>query len=363
MTDRHSSNRCPTLSDLPLPPPGKIGWPWTEGSQPLPETMPDGSPWPRVSVVTPSYNQGQFLEETIRSVLLQGYPNLEYLIVDGGSADDSVEIIRKYEPWLAYWVSERDNGQAHAINKGWQKATGAYVTWLNSDDLLWPSSLDRTVRALEGDKQAVIAYGDVWLIDAQSQRFPKPYDQIPARPFSLEGMMLFWRNPVPQQGFLMRRALLDQVGYLDESYHFTMDFEYWARIALAGGPGIPLSCPVAAFRHHQLSKTDTIQLRRIADRYKIHEKVFAGSVPAILTGKADESLSNLHLSAAYIAYSAGEAVAMRRYASRHIAQRGLRASPQAWVYWLLSLTGRRGILALRQMWQSRRQMAARSHAS
>ena len=118
------SGRCPQLSELPSSPPGKIGWPWTEESSQLPEKMSDGSPWPRISIVTPSYNQGQFIEETIRSVLLQGYPNVEYIIIDGGSTDNSLEIIKKYEPWLAYWVSEPDRGQSHALNKGIQKATG-----------------------------------------------------------------------------------------------------------------------------------------------------------------------------------------------------------------------------------------------
>ena len=103
---------CPTLAELPPPPPDKTGWPWSEESPPLPATMPDGSPWPRISIVTPSYNQGQFIEETIRSVLLQGYPNLEYIVMDGGSTDNSVEIVRNYNSWLAYWVSEPDRGQA-----------------------------------------------------------------------------------------------------------------------------------------------------------------------------------------------------------------------------------------------------------
>src|SRR5262249_23733413 len=97
--------RCPPLDDLPPPPPGKTGWPWTVESLQLPDAMPDGRPWPRISIVTPSYNQGQFIEETIRSVLLQGYPDLEYIIMDGGSNDESQQVIQKYHPWLSYYRS------------------------------------------------------------------------------------------------------------------------------------------------------------------------------------------------------------------------------------------------------------------
>ena len=127
---------CPTLAELPPPPAGNTGWPWTVETPRLPQARPDGTPWQRISIVTPSYNQGQFIEETIRSILLQGYPDLEYIIIDGGSTDQSVELIKKYEPWLTYWVSEKDRGQTHAINKGLQSCTGRYLNWINSDDSL-----------------------------------------------------------------------------------------------------------------------------------------------------------------------------------------------------------------------------------
>ena len=141
--------RCPSLSELPPPPPGKActepgrsaGWPWTEESPQLPDTMPDGRPWPRLTVITLSYNQGHYIEETLRSVLLQGYPNLQFIAVDGGSTNETVPLIRRYEQWLASWTSERDSGQSEAINKGLRGATGQWVMWLNSDDLLLPGAL------------------------------------------------------------------------------------------------------------------------------------------------------------------------------------------------------------------------------
>src|SRR5262245_22128701 len=116
--------RLLSLQDLPQPRSGKAGWPWTVETPPRQPNRSIGIRWPRVSVITPSYNQGRFLEETIRSVLLQCYPNMEYIIVDGGSSDDSIGLIEKYSPWLAHWVSEPDRGQSHAINKGFAQAHG-----------------------------------------------------------------------------------------------------------------------------------------------------------------------------------------------------------------------------------------------
>ena len=128
--------QSPRCHDLPSLPAGKAGWPWTKESQRKSVASGDGMPpLPRLSVVTPCYNQESFIEETIRSVLLQGYPDLEYIIIDGGSTDGTLDVIQKYEPWLTHWESKPDRGQSHAINKGWKLATGEMVGWLNSDDI------------------------------------------------------------------------------------------------------------------------------------------------------------------------------------------------------------------------------------
>ncbi|HWZ23209.1 MAG TPA: glycosyltransferase family 2 protein [Cytophagaceae bacterium] len=125
----------------------KTGWPWTEETDV--SVYDVNSKFPKITIVTPSYNQGQFIEETIRSILLQNYPNLEYIIIDGGSTDNTVEVVKKYEPWITYWVSEKDSGQSHAINKGFERATGEIVNWINSDDSLRLNALQVVANALK----------------------------------------------------------------------------------------------------------------------------------------------------------------------------------------------------------------------
>ena len=258
---------CPTVKELPPPPPGKTGWPWTEESPQLPDTMPDPStalrrgsgqgsgqvtPWPKVSIVTPSLNQGQFIEETIRSVLLQGYPNLEYIIIDGDSTDDSVEIIRKYEPWLAYWISEADRGQADALNKGFARAHGEIMAWLNSDDTYEPGALQRVAKEFGQDQAKMVSYGDCNFLDENGN-----VKYLVARPYlDFDSMIRYWTRTSwpPQPAVFFRRQVLEKVGPLNCDLHFALDYDLWLRIAQAYEFHY-IEHTLANFRVHGESKT------------------------------------------------------------------------------------------------------------
>lgn len=216
------------LTELPAPPQGKSGWPWTEEPPPLPESMPGGQTWPRISVVMPSYNQGEFIEQALRSVLLQGYPALEFIVIDGGSTDATRDIISKYAAHLSYWISEPDMGQSHAINKGFSRTTGQIMCWLNSDDFHLPETLQTVAEKFAGNAGTFALAGHVLKVYADG-RAP----QILAGRFeSLPRLLQFWRGyHMHQPSIFWRREVFETVGPLDESQHFIMDFDYWVRIA------------------------------------------------------------------------------------------------------------------------------------
>lgn len=184
----------------------------------------------QISIITPSFNQARFLERTIRSVLDQGYPNLQYIIVDGGSTDGSVDIISRYQDRLAWWVSEKDHGQASAINKGLRRATGDIVGWLNSDDTLAPGSLAAIAQAYQTYPQADLIYGHTCQIN-QEDRVVRRLCAVPTNSYEI---IHYNRNIFSQPGTTWRRSLHDKIGYLDESLHCALDCDFWIRASLHG---------------------------------------------------------------------------------------------------------------------------------
>lgn len=182
--------------------------------------------WPKVSVVTPSYNQAEFLERTILSVLNQNYPNLEYIIVDGGSTDGSVEIIRKYEKYLAYWVSEKDRGQSDAINKGFKKSTGEILAWLNSDDTYLPSVLQSAVSYFKQYPETDMLYGRCNVIDSKERVF----QEAKTITFNLVDYA-YGLFTIPQQSAFWKRDIFFEAGMLNVENYTCMDGELWVNFA------------------------------------------------------------------------------------------------------------------------------------
>jgi glycosyltransferase involved in cell wall biosynthesis len=244
-------SRCPTLEELPFPPSGKTGWPWTIASSQLPQTMHDGTAWPRIGIITPSYNQADFLEETIRSVLLQGYPDMEYVVIDGGSNDESREIILKYQQWLSFWVSEPDRGQSCAINKGLRRLTGDIFNWINSDDLLLPKSLQTIAESYRLHPDSLLA-GDVLYRYDVSRR----EERVQQRHVEFNRMVEFWNDTASfhQPGIFIPLQLMNKVGTLDEGLHYAFDYDLFCRL-LSVARVTYVSEPVAAYRIHPASKS------------------------------------------------------------------------------------------------------------
>jgi len=251
------------LSDIPksnLP-----GWPWSDIPQSHPKIMHEVKTWPKISIVTPSYNQAQFLEETIRSVLFQGYPNLEYIIIDGGSTDGSVEIIKKYESWLSYWVSEKDSGQSHAINKGFSKSSGEVMAWINSDDYYVKGAFYSVAQAFLNNQTLWIA-GLTNRVDENGEIIisGKHYKE------SLEDW--FVGSPYLQPGIFWRRSLWEKSGNLDENLQYSFDYDLLMRFIQYQTYAYWVDRCIAHFRIHPNSKTTKDQLKFMPEREKIYKR-------------------------------------------------------------------------------------------
>lgn len=228
--------------------------------------------WPKISIVTPSYNQAQFLERTILSVLNQNYPNLEYIIIDGGSTDGSQEIIKKYEKYLAYWVSEKDCGQTHAINKGFKRVSGDIVGWQNSDDIYLPFTFNLIAQIFKKNKGLKLVYGNIIDIDSNDNII----GMVKLCPTNVIGFIYngVWpRN----QGSLWRRESFELLGYLDEEITFAMDFDFFLRFFIKfSEETLYINFFTGCFRKHDKSKTfnlkglSQIELEKILKKYRIN---------------------------------------------------------------------------------------------
>ncbi len=242
---------------------------------------------PLVSIVTPSYNQAAFLERTIRSVLGQDYPHIEYLIVDGGSTDGSVAVIQRYADRLAWWVSEPDRGQADAINKGFAHARGEILAWVNSDDLLAPWAVGEAVAAFQARPEAGLVFGHGLSIDAQG----RPFHLLRTGPWGLDELMTF--HILSQPAVFFSRRVWEAAGGLDLTYHFLLDHHLWLRMA-AQAPLHHVDRIWAFARYHEGAKnaaqaqrfaTEALRLARwmaeeprLAERYaRLRRRVWAAA--------------------------------------------------------------------------------------
>jgi GT2 family glycosyltransferase len=200
-----------------------------------------------VSIVTPSFNQASYLEQTLRSVLEQDYPRIEYIVVDGASSDGSVDVIKKYADKLAWWVSEKDSGQAEAINKGLARATGEIIAWLNSDDYYLPNAISRAVKIFEENPDVVMVYGDMLAVDEHGHTI----NVLKYKKLTLEDLLCF--QIIGQPAVFFRREAYEKTGGLDTSFHLLLDHQFWIRIA-QHGKILHVDQTWAAARYHAQAK-------------------------------------------------------------------------------------------------------------
>lgn len=224
----------------------------------------------KVSVITPSYNQGVFLEACIRSVIEQNYANIQHIVMDGGSTDGSVDVLKKHSRHLAYWVSEPDQGQAFALNEGLRHATGDIIGWLNSDDLCAPGAIRRVTAFFSKHPDAIMVYGDCNVIDGNGRTL----SSIRPGAFSMDGLL--WRNPIMQPAAFFRKTLIDQLGDFDTRFKYAIDHDMWLRASVVFEEKIEyLPQVLACYRVHERAQSWKDAVPALLDEIAVRKKFAA----------------------------------------------------------------------------------------
>ena len=232
-----------------------------------------------VSIITPSFNQAAYLEQTILSVLQQDHPHIEYIVIDGASTDNSVDIIRKYESKLSYWVSEKDNGQAEAINKGFARATGEIIAWLNSDDYYLTGAVSSAVRIFEENPDVVLVYGNMLAVDEHGVTF----NTLNYKQLTLDDLLCF--QIIGQPAVFMRRSALEDLK-LDSTFHFLLDHYLWIQIARRGKI-LHIDQTWAVARYHAEAKNRAKAAEFGREAFRILESVKQDADLAPILAKVD----------------------------------------------------------------------------
>lgn len=269
---------------------------------------------PLVTIVTPSYNQAEFLDEAIRSVLDQDYEPIEYLILDGGSTDGSVEIIRRYADRLAWWRSEPDGGQVDALNAAFGRARGQILGWLCSDDTLLPGAVSCLVAELERHPEALVAYGHAVWTNERSEPIGNPS----SRPWDLRTMARGGGQHVAQPASLWRRRAWELAGPLDERFDHVFDTLFFLKIA-AEGEGRLVDRPLATHRLHPGAKTRRTDPAKVDEHIRVARDFYGGPLSPRLRPHARAGAASAYRRAAWTAYHAGDRRRARRLALRSLA--------------------------------------------
>jgi glycosyltransferase involved in cell wall biosynthesis len=262
---------------------------------------------PLVSIVTPSYNQAAYLEETMLSVLEQDYPRIEYVVVDDGSTDESPGIIRRYEDRLAWWTRQENAGQPAALNRGFAHTSGELLGFLNSDDTLLPGAVSAFVEAFGDERGLLLVYGD-----ALTRQNGRKIGTLRARDWDPRRLVRTGANPVPQQASMWRREAWELAGPFDEGSFFFFEYEFLVRLAVHGRAK-RLERPLATFRLHPASKTVEPSTAKAEDAARLADTFFTGpTFPPELRRHARRGRASYHLRAAFVYYQAGRIARARR---------------------------------------------------